>query len=91
MRQLLLKIYGQVHGVFFRTEVERLATTLGLVGYVKNVSDGTVEILAEGSEEALTKLKKWCTTGPLHAHVEKVEERWSDMDKFTFEEFMVEY
>ena len=48
-----LKIYGEVQGVFFRAQTCEIAKSLGLVGYVKNESDGTVRIIAEGEENVL--------------------------------------
>lgn len=91
MKQLSLKIHGQVQGVFFRASAQEKAAKLGLVGFVKNASNGNVELVAQGSEEALTKLLKWCYSGPSHAQVEKVEEDWKDVDRATFGEFEIVY
>jgi acylphosphatase len=69
-------IYGEVQGVFFRSNAQSEALSLGLSGWVKNNSDGTVELLAEGDIETLKKLLEWCRKGPGGAKVEKVEETW---------------
>lgn len=72
MKQVYLKIIGRVQGVFFRAEAEEKARTLGLTGWVRNTSDGAVEILAQGEEEPLHKFIEWCHKGPDHADVENV-------------------
>lgn len=72
-----LIIYGLVQGVFFRYEAEKMARKLGLTGWAKNRSDGTVEVLAEGNKFKLEELIKWCEQGPRSAQVEKVEINWS--------------
>lgn len=73
MQQLSLKIFGRVQGVCFRIEAQKLAQSLGLTGWVRNASDGTVEILAQGAPEDLEKLEKWANIGSEFAGVEKVE------------------
>lgn len=87
--RLVLKIYGQVQGVFFRAETVRQAGSLGLVGWVRNAPDGTVEVVAEGEKEALERLYAWCQKGPSFARVERVEEKW-EAYQGEFEEFTVE-
>jgi len=47
---------GRVHGVGFRFTVDRIATDLELFGWVKNLADNRVELVAEGQEESLKKL-----------------------------------
>lgn len=72
MKQVYLKIIGRVQGVFFRSEAEEKARSLGLTGWVRNTSDGAVEIVAQGEEEPLHKFIEWCHKGPDRAHVENV-------------------
>ena len=55
-KQIILKIYGKVQGVFFRVHTRRRALELGLTGYVRNTSRGTVEGVAEGSAEAMANM-----------------------------------
>lgn len=79
MRRLKLKVYGDVQGVFFRASAAEKANELGLVGWVRNCSDGQcVETQAEGEEEILKQYYDWCKKGPSHADVEKVEEEWEE-------------
>lgn len=69
---IYLKIIGRVQGVFFRAEACEKAHAFGLTGWVSNMSDGAVEAVAQGSEEALHKFIDWCHRGPAGAHVENV-------------------
>lgn len=77
MEELKLRVYGMVQGVFFRSECSGKAKELGLFGYVKNLSDGSIEVKAQGEEEKLLELLKWCEQGPCNARVEKIEKEWS--------------
>ncbi|MEM4390050.1 MAG: acylphosphatase [Candidatus Micrarchaeia archaeon] len=76
MARLHLRVYGLVQGVFFRASTEDVARGLGLTGWVRNVSDGSVEVIAEGEREALEKLLAWCRKGPPGARVSKVDFEW---------------
>ncbi len=70
-------IYGRVQGVAFRAFVSRRAAALGVTGYVRNLPDGEVEVIAEGDRNILEKLLKALKQGPPAARVAKVETRWS--------------
>jgi acylphosphatase len=76
LKQVHLFIRGRVQGVFFRASVQREARRLGLTGWVKNRSDGAVEVLAEGEEEEIKELIGWAHRGPGPARVETVDVRW---------------
>jgi len=65
-------VYGHVQGVFYRSSTKEVADTLHITGWVQNNSDGTVEILASGTEETLTELIKWCYNGPPMAQVKSI-------------------
>ncbi|HEY1801652.1 MAG TPA: acylphosphatase [Terriglobales bacterium] len=67
-------VRGRVQGVGFRWFVEREAHTLGIAGWVRNNSDGTVEILAMGSREQLSGLRSRLQQGPRAARVDDVAE-----------------
>jgi acylphosphatase len=56
-KQVHIYYSGRVQGVGFRFTAERIALGLGLVGWVKNLSDGRVELVAEGEEEILCRLQ----------------------------------
>ena len=66
-------ISGQVQGVFFRASTLEQAQMLGLVGHVKNLADGRVEVLACGDELAIDALKRWLAHGPRYAEVTAVD------------------
>jgi len=65
-------IKGRVQGVFFRAETQKTAKHLNLTGYVKNRSDGSVEALFQGNEDAAKKMIEWCRTGPPASRVDHV-------------------
>jgi acylphosphatase len=62
-------VTGRVQGVFFRDRTRREASRLGVVGWVRNCADGTVEALFEGPPAAVADLVRWCRSGPRHAMV----------------------
>ncbi|MBL7141814.1 acylphosphatase [Patescibacteria group bacterium] len=72
-QQVTIKIYGQVQGVSFRYATQRFAKSLGLAGWVCNEFNGSVKILAIGSEDDIKKLIDWCAHGPSWARVDNVE------------------
>lgn len=71
--EFLAKIYGRVQGVGFRFFAESYANDLNIKGYVKNLIDGTVEVLAQGIEENLQKFILKLKQGPRLAKVEKID------------------
>jgi len=66
-------VSGQVQGVGFRSYIVRRAQSLGLVGWVRNLSDGRVEILAEGDGNRVEELLGFCRRGPPFSNVTHVE------------------
>lgn len=76
LKQLHLLVRGRVQGVYFRASTQREARRLGLTGWVKNRSDGSVEILAEGEETSIRELYGWAQKGPSAARVDRVDTRW---------------
>ncbi len=67
-----IRVGGRVQGVGFRAFVRRTAMRLGLRGWVRNLRDGSVEVVAFGPEEALRELERECRVGPPLARVEWV-------------------
>jgi len=76
LASLNLLIVGRVQGVFYRASTLEQAQGLNLTGWVKNLADGSVEVVAEGSRHALEDLLEWCKRGPPAAEVEHVSARW---------------
>ena len=71
---LRLVVSGRVQGVAFRAFTRRRALELGLVGWVKNLPDGGVEVRAEGPSPALESLRQQLRQGPPAARVDGVSE-----------------
>jgi acylphosphatase len=69
MRRIKIVVQGRVQGVFYRDSTRRKAKELGLVGTVRNLPDGSVEIVAEGPTADLEALVQWCRLGPPAAEV----------------------
>lgn len=66
-------VYGRVQGVGFRYSTQRQAISLGITGYAKNLDDGSVEVLACGTEAGVAQLVAWLKAGgPRSARVDKV-------------------
>ena len=66
-------VTGRVQGVFFRASTRDFALQLGVTGHAKNRDDGSLEVLASGSTEALAALFAWLHHGPPAARVECVQ------------------
>ena len=83
-------VYGRVQGTNYRYYTKRRAQELGLKGYVKNLSDGTVEVVVEGDEGKLKELIEFCKNSPGISHVTSVKIRFENA-KNVFDGFVVEY
>jgi acylphosphatase len=66
-------ISGRVQGVWFRDSLRRLAESLGVAGWARNRSDGSVELWAEGPPDAVAKLLDYSREGPPRAEVQRVD------------------
>jgi acylphosphatase len=67
-------VSGRVQGVFYRDSTRRQAQAMGISGWVRNLYDGRVEVLACGGARQLEIFKKWLEIGPEHAKVTNIEE-----------------
>jgi acylphosphatase len=83
-------VTGKVQGVFFRAETANLAHRLRLMGWVKNLSDGRVEVLFEGEKQDVENAVAFCERGPPGAQVSKLEVEWENW-KGEFSDFRVRY
>lgn len=70
---LRLVMHGRVQGVWYRDSMRREAEALGVSGWVRNRSDGTVEAMVQGEAAAVEALVRWAHRGPQFAEVERVE------------------
>jgi len=78
MNALHAIVKGKVQGVWFRDSTCREASKLNLVGWVKNLVDGTVEVKAEGNKDELYQLVEWLNVGSARSDVENVDVIWTD-------------
>ena len=78
-----LTIQGRVQGVGYRAWAERQALRLGVQGWVRNRSDGSVEILAHGTQAALAAFEQLCREGPRAASVAGVARTEDDTEEHT--------
>jgi acylphosphatase len=89
MYQLTARVHGQVQGVGFRAFSYRTAQRLRLTGYVKNLPDGTVELVVEGSEFSLQEFLEAVERGPDYAHVTHVESAQVAIARASFPDFSI--
>jgi acylphosphatase len=69
-------VHGRVQGVSFRYYAQQRARELQLTGYVRNLWDGSVEVVAEGPRTAVDELLAFLHTGPRPAFVTRVDAHW---------------
>lgn len=89
-KRLEVKIYGRVQMVLFRDFTRRNAVKFGLTGFVRNETDGTVWVVAEGERLKLEQLLKKVHQGPLFASVSDVEIEWKDSTG-DFNDFVIDF
>lgn len=73
MKEVYVKILGDVQGVFFRVNTKRCADDNNVKGWVRNCTDGSVEAVLQGQSENIVKVVEWCKIGPDQAHVDSVK------------------
>lgn len=74
--RLEAQVHGLVQGVFFRHFTRQTAQALGIAGSVRNQPNGSVLVVAEGSEQSLEALLEWLRHGPELARVDRVDAQW---------------
>ena len=89
MKQIHVFVTGRVQGVFFRISAQDKANKLNLTGWVKNIFNNAVEIIAEGSREELSKFTGWLQLGPPNATIDKISIEWSDQPEKQFSAFEI--
>jgi len=83
-------VSGKVQGVYFRENTRKKANEFGVFGWVKNLTDGRVEVILEGNKEKVEQVIKWLKRGPLFAKVNNVEIDWEESKK-EFNNFEIRY
>lgn len=80
-------VSGKVQGVFFRDGTQKKAKELALTGWVKNINNGDVELLACGERDAIMILTEWLWQGPEKAEVSNVH--WEEVKYENHDDFVV--
>ena len=89
-RRVHVYYIGRVQGVGFRMSAEETAHRFGVVGWVKNLRDGRVELLAEGDETTLQQFLEALRQGPMKNFIRDTSLSWSEATE-SFEEFEIRY
>lgn len=79
-KQLKADVTGRVQMVMYRDFAQRKARKLGLTGTVRNLSDGSVAVVAEGEEELLNEYIKYLSRGSIFSKVKNVRVSWSEAE-----------
>jgi len=87
MRRVHVIISGLVTGVFFRAFIREHAESLGIKGWVRNVSN-KVEAVFEGDDKSVEKMIEYCKQGPINARVEHVKVKEKEF-KGEFDDFNI--
>ena len=82
VKQLNIRIFGSVQGVWFRKSVKDQADLIGISGIVMNEPDGTVFIVAKAEEEELDQFISYCKKGPDSANVKNIHIEEEDLSGF---------
>ena len=76
-------LFGRVQGVSFRESIRVQAAKLGLLGWVRNRLNGSVEVMIQGNLSSLQDFLGWAKAGPALAKVEKMEVRDCEQQNFS--------
>jgi len=90
LKQIHIFVTGRVQGVFFRQSTRVMAIKNNVNGWVRNLDDGRVEIVAKGEESNVNTLANWCKTGPANSRVDEFELS-EENSTGEFENFEVRY
>ena len=80
-KEVYCVIHGNVQGVSFRHFAKEKADSLGVLGYAKNMDDGTVEVVAQGEENVLKTFLESISAGPENAQVESMNVMWGKVEE----------
>lgn len=89
-RRVHVHYSGRVHGVGFRMTAEEVAREFGVVGWVKNLRDGRVELIAEADEAILEQFLRSLRNGSMKNFIQKVDTSWGDATD-AFDGFEIRY
>ena len=89
MQHKLIRIYGNVHGVYFRASTKERALRYGITGRVRNLKDGAIEIECSGLPDSMKSFLSWVKKGPIMARVEQVDA--VDLPLLNYSDFDIDY
>ncbi len=78
MKRVRILVEGRLQGINFRYHTQQEAQKLGLTGFVRNLSDGRIEIDAQGDDQNIEKLLTWCQEGPQSDHLKSILFRYDE-------------
>ena len=87
MKSVRIKIAGLVQGVYFRKYIADEAKKLGILGHVRNLESGEVEVMAEGSLIDVDKMIASCKKGSPHSKIKTVDVQ--DINHIGFDDFKI--
>lgn len=90
MQEIYCIVTGQVQGVSYRYYAQDAATELGIVGYIRNQSDGSVLVVAQSTQDVLKDFIEYLHEGSLKAKVEGVAVEWRSA-KQTYDDFSIKH
>ena len=91
MKRVRLIISGRVQGVFYRAAVRDIAARYPVTGFVRNLPNGTVEVVAEGPEPELRRFAAECKINDGIREAEKMETSYSSIPSRQFKYFSIRY
>ena len=93
MLQMKLTVHGRVQGVGYRYSVieEIEANQTQVRGYIYNMPNGTVEIIAQGDIEALKDIRRFASKGSVRSLVREIEEIIQDISQYDYDSFDIKY
>jgi len=87
MKTIKILIIGTVQGLFFRKFADEEAKKIGVKGFVRNLDDGSVEIVIEGENKKVDEMLKVCKQGPPYAKIRDV--KVTDINHQGFDSFKI--
>lgn len=89
--RITVKVFGDVQGVGFRYSTQDYAREIGLKGYAKNLSDGTVEVIAEGDKSKIDSLIGFLYDHPGMSTVDNLDVKQENIEHLTFNTFFIKF
>lgn len=89
--RIRMLISGRVQGVFYRLHTREQSQRIGVRGWVRNLPDGRVEVLAEGTSEQIRLLEACCWEGPPYARVHDIQVKEELVREGEFSSFEIVY